>query len=206
METPKHNDPEGLLIIISAPSGAGKSTLTHRLLRHDGRCHMSVSHTTRAPRTGEEEGTDYFFVSPNNFDAMIADGAFLEWAEVHGHRYGTSKEAVGRQRLTGKDVILEIDVSGHAQVKRIMPHAVSIFVMPPSIDELRRRLIHRAKDSEETIALRLQNARNEMEQFEQYDYVVVNRDLERCFDELWSIIKAERCRTARFKEYGRRTG
>lgn len=189
----------GRLIVVSAPSGGGKTTLLRRLIEVDSICFLSVSHTTRPPRKGERDGEDYFFVSREEFDELISQNAFLEWAEVHGNRYGTTKASVADRLSEGRDVILEIDVLGHSQVKRSFASSISIFVVPPSLEELRRRLTNRGKDSEETIHLRLQNARQEMTQISQYDYLVINQHLKKCFDDLWSIIKAQRCRMEKMK-------
>jgi guanylate kinase len=187
----------GNLIIVSAPSGAGKTTLVAGALRRDSRARPSISFTSRSLRDGEEQGVHYHFISRAEFDAMIANGDFLEWAEVHGNLYGTSRRAVEEIRSSGSDVILTIDIQGAAQARKLFPDAVSVFVMPPSLDALARRLENRGTDTAQDRRLRLDGALHEMEQYVNFDYVVINDDLDRAIDELVAIITAERCRTAR---------
>ncbi|MCU0956855.1 MAG: guanylate kinase, partial [Hydrogenophaga sp.] len=148
----------GNLFVVAAPSGAGKSSLVKALMELDQRVSPSVSHTTRAPRGQEVHGREYYFVSNETFDQMVAQNAFLEWAHVHGNRYGTSKAAIEQRMQQGADVVLEIDFQGAIQVKRIFPNAVLVFILPPSWEELRSRLERRNEDSADTIELRLQNA------------------------------------------------
>lgn len=185
----------GILFILSAPSGAGKTTLLKRVMADLPGLAFSVSHTTRAPRVGEQDGVDYYFVSRRAFATMREQGLFLEWAEVHGNLYGTSKPAVVAQLEAGIDVVLDIDVQGAAIVRQeaAIP-AVSLFISPPSLEELEKRLRGRETDSEETILLRLQNARNEMRAAVAYDYLVVNDHLEQAVDTLRAIVIAERSR------------
>ena len=190
---------KGLLIVISAPSGTGKTTLTHMLLKAFPNMEFSVSYTTRKPRPGEVNGKDYFFVDRDTFERMIEEGDFLEWAEVYGNLYGTSKSQVLKALNEGKDVLLDIDTQGALQVKKNFPEAVLIFILPPSLKELERRLRSRGTDDEETIERRLKTARVEIERAPLYDYIVVNDVLEEAFEKLKSIVIAEKCRTERLK-------
>ena len=190
---------KGLLIVISAPSGTGKTTLSHMLLREFPNMEFSVSYTTRKPRNGEINGRDYWFIDRETFEKMIEEGDFLEWAEVYGHLYGTSKSQVIKALSEGKDVLLDIDTQGALNVKKNFPEAVLIFILPPSLKELKRRLESRGTDDEETIKKRLKIAREEIRRAPLYDYVVVNDVLEIAFDNLRSIIKAEKCRAERLK-------
>ncbi len=190
---------KGLLIVISAPSGTGKTTLAHMLLKAFPNMEFSVSYTTRKPRPGEVNGKDYFFVDRDTFERMIEEGDFLEWAEVYGNLYGTSKSQVLKALNEGKDVLLDIDTQGALQVKKNFPEAVLIFILPPSLKELERRLRSRGTDDEETIERRLKTARVEIERAPLYDYIVVNDVLEEAFEKLKSIVIAEKCRTERLK-------
>jgi guanylate kinase len=185
----------GKLFILSAPSGAGKTTLLKRVMADLQGLAFSVSHTTRRPRAGEQDGIDYHFVSREQFEGMREQGIFLEWAEVHGNLYGTSRPAVLAQLETGLDVILDIDVQGAAILRRsaAIP-AASLFISPPSLQELERRLRGRGTDSEETILLRLKNARMEMQAAVEYEYLIVNDRLEQAIDTLRAIVIAERSR------------
>jgi guanylate kinase len=194
----------GNLIIVSAPSGAGKTTLVAGALGRDNRARPSISFTSRSPRAGEKQGVHYNFVSRDEFEAMIANGDFLEWAEVHGNLYGTSRRAVEEVRSSGSDVILTIDIQGAAQARQLFPDAVSVFIMPPSLDALAERLESRGTDTAHDRRLRLESALHEMEQYVNFDYVVINDDLNRAINELGAIITAERCRTARRSEIGAR--
>ncbi len=185
----------GILFILSAPSGAGKTTLLKRVMADLPGLAFSVSHTTRVPRVGEQEGMDYYFVNRSQFETMREQGLFLEWAEVHGNLYGTSKPAVVAQLEAGVDVVLDIDVQGAAIIREFAAiPTVSLFISPPSLQELERRLRGRGTDSEETILLRLQNARKEMQAAVVYDYLVVNDHLEQAIDTLRAIVIAERSR------------
>jgi len=187
----------GFVLVISAPSGAGKSTLVRRLRERMPGLGYSVSHTTRPPRPGERHGVDYHFVDRPTFEAMIARGAFAEWAEVHGNLYGTSFEALATEANRGRDVILDIDVQGAVQIAERVPGAVLVFVLPPSWEELRRRLEARGQDAPDEIERRIENARGELAQAHRYHYLLLNDDLERCTGELVAIVTAERCRTFR---------
>jgi guanylate kinase len=184
----------GSVIVISAPSGAGKTTLVTRLLRSlPGLC-FSVSHTTRGPRSGEREGREYFFVSRRLFQGMVRRGEFVEWAEVHGHLYGTSWKALRRAQSDGHDVLLDIDVQGYRQVRRRLPEAVSVFVLPPSYEELERRLRRRHSDVPEEIARRLRDARREARRWREYDFLIVNDALESADRALLAVVMAARTR------------
>ena len=178
------------LFIISGPSAVGKGTIVKRILKSDGKVHLSVS-TTRNPREGEEEGVSYYFMSDEQFVKAVGEGGFLEHASVHGHYYGTPKAPVMSQLKAGRDVILEIDVQGAMQVKESYPDGVFIFILPPSVDALRSRIMHRGTESEEDIQVRLGAAQREMEYLEHYDYYVVNDDLEKAVDSVKKIMAAE---------------
>ncbi len=187
----------GLLIVISAPSGTGKTTLCHMLLKEFENMEFSISYTTRPPRKGEVNGRDYFFIDRDTFEKMIEENEFLEWAEVYGNLYGTSKSQVLKALESGKDILLDIDVQGALQVKKNLPESVLIFILPPSLKELERRLRKRGTDSEKTIERRLKIAREEIKKSIYYDYIVINDILEVAFNKLESIIIAEKCRTER---------
>lgn len=182
----------GNLFVVAAPSGAGKSSLVKALMELDKRVSPSVSHTTRAPRGQEVHGREYYFVSNETFDQMVAQDAFLEWANVHGNRYGTSKLAIEQRMQQGADVVLEIDFQGAIQVKRIFPNAVLVFILPPSWEELRSRLERRNEDNAETIELRLQNAAHEMAHAKEFDFVIINELFERALFDLKAIVHAQR--------------
>lgn len=188
---------EGILFVISAPSGAGKTTLCKEIIDFFQSLRHSVSYTTRPQRPGEQDGIDYHFVTRTVFDAMVAQGAFAEWAEVHGNRYGTAIETLERFRAEGRDVLLDIDCQGARQLKRSYREGVFIFVLPPSLTELQRRLHGRNTDSPEVIARRIANARDEIREAVWYDYLVINDDFSQAFSELKSIVLAEGCRTPR---------
>ena len=179
------------LFIISGPSAVGNGTIVKRILKSDGKVHLSVSATTRNPREGEEEGVSYYFMSDEQFVKAVGEGGFLEHASVHGHYYGTPKAPVMSQLKAGRDVILEIDVQGAMQVKESYPDGVFIFILPPSVDALRSRIMHRGTESEEDIQVRLGAAQREMEYLEHYDYYVVNDDLEKAVDSVKKIMAAE---------------
>lgn len=185
----------GQLFILSAPSGAGKTTLLKKVMAEVANLAFSISHTTRSPRTGERDGVDYFFVSVEEFQAMRDQNLFLEWAEVHGNFYGTSRPAVLSQLEQGQDIILDIDIQGAAIIScDSNVESVSVFVAPPSLLELEKRLRGRGTDSNETIELRLGNAAKEMSAAEKYDYLVINDDLEEAANTLQSVVIAERSR------------
>lgn len=186
-----HQTPEtGRLFIVSAPSGAGKSTLCRLLMARMPNLRYSVSTTTRPPREGEVNGQDYFFTDAKSFKAGIETRKWAEWAEVHGHYYGTSADFIDRQRAAGRDVLLDIDVQGAAQLRLVYPEAITIFIMPPSMDILRERLMRRGTDTPEVIERRMVNARQEIEQRGAYQYTVVNDRLEEAIAELVQIMEA----------------
>ena len=185
-------DYPGNLFVVAAPSGAGKSSLVKALLELDARVQPSISHTTRPPRGQEMHGREYFFVTPGEFDEMVLADGFVEWAFVHGQRYGTSKRAIEEKIAQGADVILEIDFQGALQIKRIFGNAVLIFVLPPSWEELRSRLERRGEDSPDVIALRLQNAAEEMSRAREFDFVIINELFERALFDLKAIVHAQR--------------
>src|SRR5258706_906765 len=187
---------KGNVFIICAPSGAGKTSLVAELLRRDRRARLSVSHTTRAPRPGEQEGRDYHFVSRPVFEAMIGRGEFLESAEVHGNLYGTSQAWIDEQLARDVDIVLEIDWQGAQQVRRLIAEAIGIFILPPSPDTLRRRLIDRRQDSEAVIERRLQAARGEIAPLAEFDYGMINNNFDDAVEDLVSIVRATRLRTA----------
>ena len=186
----------GNLYVVAAPSGAGKSSLVKALMEVDAGVKASISHTTRAPRGQEVDGREYFFVDNATFDTMVANQDFLEWAQVHGNRYGTSRQAVEQRLSEGGDVLLEIDFQGALQIKQIFPHAVLVFVLPPSWEELRSRLQRRGEDSAETIEQRLVNAEQEMAQAAKFDFVIINELFERALFDLKSIVHAQRLKYA----------
>lgn len=188
---------QGMLIVVSGPSGVGKGTLCNILLSRVENLFMSISATTRPPRAGEIDGVNYVFMSHESFEDKIAKGQFLEWAKVYNNYYGTPKETVSKKLSEGKDVILEIDIQGAAQVKNNCPEGIFIFISPPSIDELKKRIIKRGSDTEDSIELRMECAREEMEASLGYDYIVLNDDLDKAALMLQSIVLAERCKVSR---------
>ncbi|MGB3068015.1 MAG: guanylate kinase [Ottowia sp.] len=185
-------DYPGNLFVVAAPSGTGKSSLVKALMEVDAGVAPSVSHTTRAPRGQEKHGREYFFVAEPEFDAMIAAGGFLEWAHVHGNRYGTSRQTIEQRISAGGDVVLEIDWQGALQIKRLFANAILVFVLPPSLEELRARLQRRGEDSPEVIELRLNNAREELAQANHFDFVIINEIFERALFDLKAIVHAQR--------------
>jgi len=182
----------GILFIISAPSGAGKSSLTAKLLEADSKIHLSVSYTTRAPRPAEIDGRDYHFIDKARFMGMLKRGEFLESAEVHGNLYGTSEAWIRERRAEGRDVLLEIDWQGAQQVRRIFPDAIGIFILPPSIAELERRMRLRGQDSEEVVRRRLAVAADEMSHAAEFEYVIINNDFEEARRDLIAVVRASR--------------
>ena len=195
MKPPKMDYP-GNLYVVAAPSGTGKSSLVKALLEVDSRMELSVSHTTRAPRGQEVHGREYYFTSPEEFDRMVAADAFVEWAQVHGNRYGTSRKTIEDKIAAGADIVLEIDFQGAVQIKQQFPNAVLIFILPPSWPELRARLMRRNEDSEATIELRLKNAAQEVAQVDKFDFVIINDLFERALFDLKAIAHAQRLKVA----------
>lgn len=191
---------KGILAIFSAPSGAGKTTIIQRVMARDPNRAFAVSHTTRKPRTGEVHGRDYYFVDDAGFDALVAEGAFAEWAIVHGHRYGTSKSEIARLADAGHDVIFEVDFQGGRALMRTFPEAATVFLVPPSLDEVRRRLEARGTDDPETISRRMQQARIEIATAGEYRYLVINDDLDRAVEDVDAILRAERLRSIRYPD------
>ena len=184
-----------ILFVVSAPSGAGKTSLLRALVPSDPRLVMSVSHATRRMRPGEQDGIDYHFVDVGTFERMVADAAFLEHARVFDNYYGTAEASVREQLAAGRDVVLEIDWQGARQVRRHFPDAVSIFVVPPTVDALRARLTGRGQDSDAVVERRMRDARNEMSHYVEYDYLVVNDDFDDALATLRAIVTAARQRT-----------
>jgi guanylate kinase len=187
----------GLLYVLSSPSGAGKSTIARMLMASDDGVAMSVSATTRPIRPGEVDGRDYHFVDDARFDAMVGQGAFLEWAHVFGYRYGTLKSEVMKVIEGGRDVLLDIDWQGTQQLKQVDPDIVRVFILPPSMAELERRLRRRGTDSHEIIARRMERAAAEISHWAEYDYVLINNDAEKCRELAHNILKAERLKATR---------
>ena len=182
----------GQLFIVAAPSGAGKTTLVSLLIGNDPGIHVSISTTTRTPRPGEENGREYHFVDVQNFREMVHRNEFVEWAEVHGNYYGTSLQWIKMEMDAGRDVLLEIDWQGAQQVRKSFPEAVSVFVMPPSLEALGERLSGRGTDSVETILRRIGAARDEMRHADEFDYVIINDELPQALDDLQAIVNASR--------------
>ena len=183
---------DGILFIVSAPSGAGKTSLLKALVESTDRICVSVSHTTRAPRPGETDGQHYHFVDTATFERMVAAGEFVEHARVFDNQYGTSAAAVTSELVTGRDVVLEIDWQGARQVRERFPEAVSVFILPPSVDELRRRLSARGQDAEEVVERRMRDALSELSHFDEYDYLVVNDRFEAALEDLRAVMRTQR--------------
>jgi guanylate kinase len=186
----------GNLFVVAAPSGAGKSSLVKALMELDAGVQPSVSHTTRAPRGQEFHGREYFFIDDAQFDDMVANNAFLEWAYVHGNRYGTSKSTIEERISQGLDVVLEIDFQGAVQIKRLFANAVLIFILPPSWEELRSRLQRRGEDTSEVIEIRLANAATEMARAHEFDFVIINQLFDKALFDLKAIVHAQRLKYA----------
>lgn len=185
------------LIIISAPSGTGKTSIVSALIESDSQLNLSISHTTRRPRPNEIEGQDYYFVDRDIFQAMVNRGEFLESAEVYGNLYGTSHKWVKESLASGRDILMEIDYQGAQQVRKAFPQAISIFILPPSYAQLEERLKQRGQDDQKTISRRLANVREEVSHLNEFDYVVVNNELQEAIKDVNCIIKAERLRIMR---------
>ena len=184
----------GQLVVVSAPSGAGKTTIIEQVRDRMGPIGYSVSHTTRKPRQGEKDGVHYHFVSVEAFESMIKEGAFVEWAKVYGHYYGTSRKALEEGIQKGVDILLDLDPVGAKNIKKQFPEAILIFIVPPSLAILEERLRNRGTDSQEVVAQRLERAREEVSEAAYYDYIVVNDDLEDAVADVMAIIRAGRCR------------
>ena len=195
--TPNIATPRGTLFVVSSPSGGGKGTIIRHVLELVENLSYSVSYTTRAPRLGEVDGREYFFVSRDTFDKMIAAGEFLEWACVHGNFYGTGKRQIAEQTASGKDILLEVDVQGAASVRQLLMDSVSIFILPPSYRVLRERLLARGTDTAEELEIRLRNAPDELSHYSAFDYVIINDKVARAAGQLAAIIYAERARCER---------
>jgi guanylate kinase len=193
-----HLDRRGVLFVLSSPSGAGKTTISKKMLAADPDIALSISATTRPPRPGERDGVDYHFVDVDSFKQMAADGEFLEWAHVFGHRYGTPRARVEELLDAGKDVLFDIDWQGAQQLyQEAGPDVVRVFVLPPTMEELERRLRARNTDSDEVIAARMARAANEISHWDGYDYVLINDDVEDCYGEVIAILRAERLKRRR---------
>ena len=187
----------GCLYVIVAPSGAGKSTLVNALLEREPDVGLSISYTTRPPRPGEQSGREYFFIGKEEFQAMVARGEFLEHAEVYGNWYGTSKHWIEKTRAAGSDVVLEIDWQGARSVKALFPDMTFIYILPPSIEVLRQRLVKRGKDAKEVIERRLAEAREDLKHVHEADYVIINEDFSIALRDLQSVVRALRVTAAR---------
>ena len=187
----------GLLFVITAPSGAGKSSLIDALLKEDPRLRLSVSYTTRAPRPSEANGREYHFVDDKTFMAMLERGEFLESAEVHGYRYGTSQAVIREALARGQDMVLEIDWQGAQQVRKLHPDCVGVFILPPSVAELERRMRARGQDADAVIKRRLASAEDEISHAPEFDYVIINKDFDEARRDLQAIVRVERLRKAR---------
>ncbi|WP_422058811.1 guanylate kinase [Sphingopyxis sp.] len=193
-----HLNRRGVLFVLSSPSGAGKTTISRMMLEADGEIALSISATTRPPRPGEKDGVDYHFVDTDTFKQMAANGEFLEWAHVFGHRYGTPRARVDELLDAGKDVLFDIDWQGAQQLyQEAGPDVVRVFVLPPTMDELERRLRARKTDSDEVIAARMARAANEISHWDGYDYVLINDAVEDCYGEVMAILRAERLKRRR---------
>jgi guanylate kinase len=191
------NEGRGILFVVSSPSGGGKGTLIQRVLKQVPNLSYSVSFTTRAPRNGELNGREYFFVTSERFKEMADAGEFLEWAHVHSKLYGTAREQVVREIAEGRDIILEVDVQGAASVRSLMADSVSIFILPPSFEILKQRLQARGTDSPDELDLRLRNAHQELKDYSAFQYVILNDDLDRAANQMTAIVHAERARLSR---------
>lgn len=191
---------KGLLIVVSGPSGAGKDTICHKLIKENSNIWMSVSMTTRKPRPLEKEGVDYFFVSSEEFENKINDNTFLEYASYNDNYYGTPKDKVEKKLNEGKDVILVIDINGAINIKKIIPSALFIFIMPPDMETLKNRLIGRKTESKDKVVQRFITAYNEVNNYKKYNYVVVNDKVEDAVNKVKSIIQSEKCRVDRIED------
>jgi guanylate kinase len=183
---------KGLLFVITAPSGAGKSSLIEALLKEDATLKLSISYTTRPPRPGEQNGREYHFVDDKTFLGMLERGEFFESAEVHGNRYGTAQSVIREALARGQDLVLEIDWQGAQQVRRLLPEAVGVFILPPSVADLERRMRARAQDSEDVIRRRMASAEEEISHAPEFEYVIINKDFDEAKRDLQAIIRVER--------------
>lgn len=197
MDTEYTYSQQGMMIVLSGPSGAGKGTLKNEYMKRHNNAVFSVSMTTRPPRPGEIDGTDYYFTNQAAFQSILANEGFLEWAQVHGEYYGTPKQFALNTLAENKDIVLDIDVQGALQVKKSYPQALMIFIIPPSVEILEQRLRRRGTETEEKIQRRLSNAKKELSLMNQYDYVVINTTIEEAYQRLNAIITAEKCRYSR---------
>jgi guanylate kinase len=189
-------DTPGNLFVVAAPSGAGKSSLVKALLELDSHLRVSISHTTRAPRGQEQHGREYWFIDEPEFRSMIEHGDFFEWAQVHGHLYGTSRKAIEQRLMNGEDMILEIDWQGALQIKQLFTHAVLIFILPPSWGELQQRLQRRGEDGPDVIETRMVNAREEVAQARHFDFVIINSLFETALFDLKTVVHSQRLKYA----------
>ena len=188
---------KGMLLVITAPSGAGKSSLIDALLKEDRRLKLSVSYTTRAPRKGEANGREYHFVDEKTFLAMLERGEFVESAEVHGNRYGTAQKVIDAALAAGDDLVLEIDWQGAQQVRRLFPEGIGVFILPPSVAELERRMRARGQDTDEVIRRRLASAEDEISHSPEFDYVIINKDFDEAKRDLQAIVRVARLKRSR---------
>ncbi|WP_420798840.1 guanylate kinase [Geothrix limicola] len=194
----------GNVFVVSAPSGAGKSTLAQRLVQSVPDLSFSISFTTRKPRPGEVDGRDYFFIDDDRFETMVREDGFVEWVQVYGHRYGTGRAWLNGVLATGRDVLLDIETTGALNLRRAIPDARMIFILPPSAAALERRLRSRGKDTDEQIGIRLRHARHELELYHAYDYLILNDDLELAYQQLESIVYATRASRERMAPVAQR--
>ena len=190
---------EGITFIVSAPSGTGKTTTCRMLQEKMPDLKFSISHTTRSPRDGEKEGKDYFFISENEFKEKIAQGAFLEWAKVHNQYYGTAQETITRHRKNGDNIILELDVQGVESLRKMNFSGIFVFILPPSLKELTRRLRNRGTENEDSIQKRIEAGKNEIKKYSMYDFILTNSNVEDTVQKIISIIEAETCRINRYR-------
>ena len=190
-----------IIFVLSAPSGTGKTTICNRILSEDKELKLSVSYTSRPAKKGEKNGVDYHFITKEKFEEMIKKEAFVEWAMVYGHYYGTPWSVFGETGRTNKDLLLEIDVQGGKSIKDKYPEAVLIFILPPSIEELRNRLINRGRDDKDEIERRIHIVKKEIEYMKHYDYIVVNDDLDKAVEQVLMIVKTERLKTKILLDY-----
>ena len=202
---PQTTEGRGILFVVSSPSGGGKGTLIQRVLKKVPNLSYSVSFTTRAPRSGEVDGREYFFITREKFEEMVEANEFLEWAHVHGKLYGTARQQVVSEVSAGRDIILEVDVQGAASVRELIPDSVSIFILPPSFEVLKRRLQARGTDSPEELDLRLRNAPTELKDYSAFEYLIINDEADRAAEQMTAIVHAERARLSRQEAQVKRT-